>query len=711
MGVHEHKRSSAASNFVTTLIVNSTLGYGFVLLGLLFAAFAAVVGLVAGLTRRERALVWVQRAVYGFSASMVLSNAVMVKALLEHDFSVKYVSQVGSKATPVIFTIVSLWSALEGSILFWGAIMGVYLFAFAFTYRREHGRYMQLSLGVMAAVATFFCFLIAGPANPWGTVANPPLDGPGPNPLLQNHPLMIIHPPMLYLGYVGMTIPFGIAAGALLRGELGDAWLVPLRKWTLVPWLFLSVGIILGSWWAYAVLGWGGYWAWDPVENASFMPWLTATAFMHSTMVLERKKSLKLWTIALALASFVLTIIGTFMTRSGVFNSVHSFTQSDIGPTFLVFIAVVLVFSVLLLSIRGHLLVAESHLETVVSREGSILVNNLVFVALTFTVLLGTMFPLVTEALQDKKISVGEPYFNTMALPLGLLMLFLMGVGPMLPWGKADPKVLTQQFTIPGVLGLLTLIPVIIWRYADFQPRSGTVKSVGAFLSSFTQGDVMALATFALATFVSVVTLREMFLPAKARMAEQKESLFTALVVSASRARRRFGGYVVHLGVVAIIVAIAASSAYRVAAEQTLKVNEVLTVGDYRVRFDGLAQGKEPHREWVAANITVIEPNGRERPHHAVAAPRMNYYERSNDPIGSPMVQEMVWRDVYVSLRTYDGKTQSATFNAWVFPLVGWIWYAIPFLVIGTAIALWPQRKTATAALGATAPDSVVGAK
>lgn len=689
--------------------MNSTLGYGLILLGLACAAFAAIVGLFTGMTRREGALIWVQRAVYGFAASMVLSNLVMVKALLEHDFSVKYVSQVGSKATPTIFTIVSLWSALEGSILFWGAIMGAYLFAFAWTYRREHGRYMQLSLGVMASVAVFFAILIAGPANPWGVVPNPPLDGPGPNPLLQNHPLMIIHPPMLYLGYVGMTVPFGIAAGALLRGEIGDAWLVPLRKWTLVPWIFLSVGIILGSWWAYAVLGWGGYWAWDPVENASLMPWLTATAFMHSTMVLERKKSLKLWTLALALASFVLTILGTFMTRSGVFNSVHSFSQSDIGPTFLVFIAVVLVFSVLLLTFRGHLLVAESHLETVASREGSILVNNLVFVALTFTVLLGTLFPLVTEAIEGKRISVGEPYFNAMALPISLLMLFLMGVGPMLPWGRADPRVLTQQFLIPGGVGVLTVIPVAIWRYLEFTPIAGTEKTVGRWLSSLRSGDWMALATFGLAAFVTVVTLREMLLPAKQRMTEAKETAFTALVVSASRARRRFGGYVVHLGVVIIMVAVAASSAYKIAAEKTVGVGESLRVGEYTVRFDGLEEGREPHREWVAANVTVTAPDGAQRQHHGARAPRMNYYERSNDPIGSPLVQELVWRDVYVSMRTFDGKAKTATFNAWVFPLVGWIWYSIPLLVLGTLIALWPQRKTSAAAKTAVVPAATEG--
>ncbi|MFZ5446920.1 MAG: heme lyase CcmF/NrfE family subunit [Myxococcota bacterium] len=664
--------------------MNSKLGYGLVLAGLACAAFAAIVGIVTGLMRKESALPLVQKAIYGFAASMIGSNLVMIYALLSHDFSVKYVSQVGSRATPTIFTIVSLWSALEGSILFWGAIMGVYLFAFAWTYRREHGRYMQLSLGVMAAVATFFAFLIAGPANPWHAVPNPLADGPGPNPLLQNHILMIIHPPMLYGGYVGMTIPFGIAAGALLRGELGDAWLVPLRKWTLVPWIFLTIGIILGSWWAYAVLGWGGYWAWDPVENASFMPWLTATAFMHSTMVLEKKKSLKLWTIALALASFVLTVIGTFMTRSGVFNSVHAFTQSDIGPTFLIFIGIVLVFSVLLIAMRGHMLVAESQLGTILSREGSILLNNLVFAAMTFVVLLGTLYPLITEGLFKKKITVGEPYFNQMALPLGLAMLFLMGVGPMLPWGAADPKVTQRQAIIPSAVGVGVAIFAYLVGFRGWMP----------------------LTTFAVAGFVTVVTLRELFLPAQQRMAEQKESLVTALMVSATRANRRFGGYVVHLGIVAIVAAIAASASGKVQLTTTLEPGKAASIGNYQVRFDGLEKGKEAHREWIAANLTIVSPSGTETQYHGLNAPRMNFYERSNDPIGSPLVSERIVRDVYVSLLSYDAKTGSASFNMWLFPLVGWIWYAIPILVLGTLIALWPQRKKAAAA----APNAVAGA-
>ncbi|MHB8875261.1 MAG: heme lyase CcmF/NrfE family subunit [Myxococcaceae bacterium] len=656
--------------------MNSSLGYALVLAALGSAIFGAVVGLWTGMTRRESALPWVQRAVYAFAFFMAASNGVMVYALLTHDFSVKYVAQVGSLSTPWVFTVVSLWSALDGSILFWGFIMGLYLFAFAWIYRKEYGRYMQLSLGMMCAVGVFFAFLIAGPANPFGHVPNPMSDGPGPNPLLQNHVLMIVHPPMLYFGFVGMVVPFGIATGALLRGELGDSWLVPLRKWMLIPWIFLTVGIILGSWWAYAVLGWGGYWAWDPVENASLLPWLTATAFMHSTMVLERKKMLKLWTLALAMASFILTIVGTFMTRSGVFNSVHAFTQSEIGPTFLAFIAILLIFSIALLSMRGRLLMAESSLDSPLSRETAVLVNNLVFVAITFVVFLGTSFPLVTEALQGKRISVGEPYFNKMALPGGLLVLFMMGVGPVLPWGEANLSSVRRQLLVPVGAALLTAAACLAYGLTG----------------------AMAITTFALGAFVTVITLRELLLPARQRMTQHQEGALAAVFRSASRARRRFGGYVVHLGIVMIIVGIAASSAYKVHETATLGVGQSMALGDYQLRFDGMTSGVEPRREWKAAEITIVSPSGKSESLKGMDGPRMNYYQMSSEPVGSPAVQAKFFKDVYVTLLAFDAERNTASFNAWIFPLVGWIWYALPILVLGTLIALWPQRKTALAA-------------
>ncbi len=649
--------------------MNSLLGSGLVLAGLAFATLGGVVGLVSGLTRREALYPWARRASLGFFLSMVGANAVMVYALLARDFSVSYVAQVGSHATPTIYTIVSLWSALEGSILFWGLIMGLYIWGFARIHRNDSQRFVSLASGVMLLVGVFFAFLIAGPANPFVPTPPPvPLDGPGPNPLLQNHWLMVAHPPFLYLGYVGMTVPFGIALAGLLGGEMGDSWMAPLRRWTMVPWLFLTIGIILGSWWAYAVLGWGGYWAWDPVENASFLPWLTATAFVHSTMVQERRRMLRLWTIGLALVTFWLTILGTFMTRSGVFNSVHSFTQSDIGPTFLVFLAVLAVVCIGALGFRGHLLVAEGRFKGMLSREVSILVNNVVFSAFTFVVLLGTVYPLLAEGLFDKRLSVGEPYFNFFAVPLGLMVLFLMGVGPSLPWGKGEPRTLAVQFVVPAVVGAVC---------------AGLAALAG-------MGGFWPLMTFGLAGFVTTVTLREMFLPAYVRVREKGERITTAVFESASRSRRRFGGYIVHLGMVIIIVAVAASSAFVTQTSGTLRLDQTMTLGPYAVTFQGLHTGKEPHREWLGAKLLVKDADG--KPLQEMS-PRMNFYERSTDPIGTPAVRTEPHQDLYVSLMAFDEKANTASIRMWIFPMVAWIWWSIPLLVLGTVIAVWPSRR------------------
>ncbi|HET6983620.1 MAG TPA: heme lyase CcmF/NrfE family subunit [Myxococcaceae bacterium] len=649
----------------------STLGTTLVLGGLLAAAFGAVVGIEGGLRHRPGALKIVLGAVTVFLVCMLGANLTMIYALVTHDFSVHYVSMVGSRATPLVYTVVSLWSALEGSILFWGAILAVYVFAFSRAHRNHPPTNPLLALGTMLAVGVFFSFLIAGPANPFGRVSPVPPDGPGPNPLLQNHVLMVIHPPMLYLGYVGMVVPFGIAVAALLRGQLGDAWMAVLRRWTLIPWMFLSVGIVLGSWWAYAVLGWGGYWAWDPVENASFLPWLTATAFLHSAMVQERRHTLKLWTVSLSLGSFILTILGTFMTRSGVFNSVHSFTQSEIGPTFLVFLGIVLLASIILIAVRGPLLVPEGNLGGVASRETAILVNNLLFAALTFTVLLGTVFPLVREAFSGVRISVGAPYFNRMAVPLGVAILFLMGVGPSLPWGRASPETVRRQFLVPTAIALAVVFVCL-----------GTGLRGG-----------LTLLTFGLAGFAATVTLREMALPVRVRMREQHEPLSLALWRSATRARRRFGGYVVHLGVVLVFVAIAASQSYVVHTTATLKTGERFQIGPYTVQLTGLRNGVDPHRRWTAADVQVTDGKGRQH----VLAPRMNFYERSTDPIGSPAIRSAAFEDLYLTLLAFDQATPSASFNAWIFPMVSWIWWSLPLFVLGGLFAAWPERRRARA--------------
>src|SRR5712691_3439962 len=416
--------------------MTATLGRFLVLASVFVCAAGSMVAFAAGRKRSLDGLKMARRFAYAFAVLMILATAVMEYALLTHDFSVGYVAQVGSREVPTWVTVVSLWSSLEGSILFWGLVMGLYIAGATWLTRDQDAEAMPFAIGTWLACAAFFSFLIAGPANPFLTIANPPADGPGPNPLLQNHVLMIIHPPMLYLGYVGMTIPFGFACAALLRGRLGHSFLRPLRASLLLPWIFLTIAIMLGGWWAYEVLGWGGYWAWDPVENASLLPWLTATAALHSMVVMERRGVLKGWTVTLIQATFLLVILGTFMTRSGVFNSVHSFTQSAIGPTILVFLAAALIFSVSLLTLRVDTLAAEGRLETGPSRDAIFLFNNLLFVVLTFTILIGTVFPLVVEAIKGKQMSVGRPYFASMVVPIGTALLFLIGVGPALPWGR-----------------------------------------------------------------------------------------------------------------------------------------------------------------------------------------------------------------------------------------------------------------------------------
>src|SRR5215470_5834354 len=478
-----------------------------ILLGLLAASAGSIVGFATGRRPSDAGWAWTRRFAYAFAAFMVLATLVMEYALLTHDFSVSYVAHVGSRSVPTWVSIVSLWSSLEGSILFWGLVVGVYVAVATWRNRDSHPEYMPYAAGVWLACGAFFSFLLAGPAQPFATIPNPPVDGPGPNALLQNHYLMVIHPPFLYSGYVGVTIPFGLACAALLVGRLGHDFIRPLRNFLLLPWIFLTIAIVLGGWWAYEVLGWGGYWAWDPVENASFLPWLTATAALHSAILVERKGVLKAWTVTLVIATYLLTILGTFMTRSGVFNSVHSFTQSAIGPTILVFLAEALVFSVAALALRVDTLAPEGRLETGASRDAAFLVQNLLFVLFTFTVLLGTVFPLVVEAVRGAQMSVGRPYFDRLSVPIGVALLFVMGVGPALPWGKATPKQVRAALLPPLIGGAALLI-------------------LGFLLGARNPWTLLALF---FGGFTAQVTLAEIALPVRQRMRSRGEGLLEAI--------------------------------------------------------------------------------------------------------------------------------------------------------------------------------------
>ena len=665
----------------------ATLGRTLILLALLAASAGSLVGFATG--ARPGAVVgwrWTRRLAYAFAAFMVLANLTMEYALLTHDFGVSYVAHVGSRSVPTWVSIVSLWSSLEGSILFWGLVMGIYVAVATFRHRDDHPEYMPYAVGVWLACGAFFSFLLAGPAQPFAAVANPPVDGPGPNPLLQNHYLMVIHPPFLYSGYVGMTIPFGLACAALLVGRLGHDFIRPLRNFLLLSWIFLTCAIVLGGWWAYEVLGWGGYWAWDPVENASFLPWLTATAALHSALLVERKGVLKGWTTTLVIATYLLTILGTFMTRSGVFNSVHSFTQSAIGPTILVFLAAALLFSVVLLTLRIDTLSAEGRLETGPSRDVAFLVQNLLFVLFTFTVLLGTVFPLVVEAMRGVQMSVGRPYFDRMSVPIGVALLFLMGVGPALPWGRAGREQLKSALLPPVVsAALLSVLGIVLG-----------VRNAWTLLA------------LAFGGFTAHVTVGELFLPVRQRMRAHGEGALEALRQAQSRGRRRFGAYIVHAGAVVVIAAVAVSSTMGSSKEVQLARGETATIGDYALTFVNAERVREPHRDSVRARME-IRKNGRDA---GWLYPRMNQYENQREPIGSPAVRTGLTEDLYVSIHNIDPEAGSVGLLVLVNPMVCWIWIATAVMALGGLVTLIPSARGAAASSrveAAAAPLSIEG--
>jgi cytochrome c-type biogenesis protein CcmF len=658
--------------------VISLLGRALVLLALSACTIGAVTGIVAGLYRGKSAERWTRGMAYLFGGSTLAATLLMEFALLSHDFSVSYVAQVGSRSTPTWVTVVSLWSALEGSILLWSLVLGAYTALFAWYTRDRFEELTPYALGVTMAVGAFFCFLVAGIANPFAPSLVVPLDGPGPNALLQNHILMVVHPPTLYLGYVGMSVPFAMACAALLAGRLDVAWMRALRLWTLLPWGLLGFGIVLGGWWSYEVLGWGGAWAWDPVENASFMPWLTGTAFLHSALLMERRDQLKGWALSLIMATFLLTLLGTFMTRSGVFNSVHSFTQSPIGPVFLGFLGIALVFSVILLAARiDRLVPATEGLDGPLSRDMAFLGQNLLFVAFTFTVLLGTTWPLVNEALTDTRISVGEPYFDRMAIPIGLAILFLMGVGPALPWGRVSVRQVAERLAMP-VAGAVVVAAVLV--------ALGWTRPA-------------PLATFAMAAFVVVTTVRELIEPARARATATGEALPRAFAGVAVRARRRFGGYIVHLGVIMVIVGLAASKGYRSERDLTFEKGQSVEFDGYTLTFIESQDGSDPHRRFTATRVGV----SRDGTSLGELVPRLNHYASMNQPIPTPAVRSTLAEDLYLSLVAVDPAGQTVSIEAIREPLVAWMWLGGVTMLLGTVVAAWPSRRRQAAVAAAPA--------
>jgi len=626
-------------------------------------------GIVAGVRAGRRDLPGLHRQAEWFAyivfGLLSVATAAMLYALVTHDFSVSYVAQVGSRSTPLWVTIVSLWSALEGSLLFWGLVLSLLTALVAWRTPRSLGPVKGYTIAVLMGIGTFFYLLLVVPASPFMPVSPVPLDGPGPNPLLQNHWLMVVHPPLQYLGYVGMSVPFAFAMAALLARRNDGEWIRVSHNWMLWAWGFLTLAVVAGMWWSYEVLGWGGYWAWDPVENAAFMPWLTATAYLHSVRVQQRRGILKVWNINLIIATFALTILGTFLTRSGIISSVHAFSAGPIGYWFLAFIAVILVFSFTLVAGRSTELSTEGRLDGVASRDTVFLINNMVLTAFTFTVLLGTMFPVAAEAVRGVKVSVGPPFFNQMTLPLMMALLFLMGVGPALPWRRATSEEMKRKLGPPAVAAAVVLVVSLLLGVPSFY----------------------ATLAFAFGAFALVANTQEFVIGARARMRAHGENLFSAIGRLTMANRHRYGGYVAHLGVIAMAVGITASSVFKQEHEFTMRPGDIVHVGGFDLRFDRLWAQEEVRRFTVGADVAVLSA-GRQV---ATMTPRLNYYQMRDEPIPTPHVRSRM-TDLYLNLMAFERDGSTATIAVFVEPLVVWIWLGGMTIGMGVVIAVWPQR-------------------
>jgi len=644
--------------------VRAELGFALLTIGTV-GALLGVVTLATGLiTKRPRLLDIGRRYVPVVLFAAVGAFVVMETALFAHDYSLQFVADNVARATPGLYTFTAAWSALEGSILLWGLLLSIYVAVTTWRFRtRKADPIVAWATLVQLGVLLFFFALMMIAANPFKEVAGAiPLDGRGPNPLLQNHPLVAIHPPMLYAGYVGFTIPFSFAIAALVTGRFGEGWLADVRRTTLVAWGFLTVGIVLGAWWSYAVLGWGGYWGWDPVENASLLPWLTATAFIHSLMVQERRGMLRVWNLSLVISTFCLTILGTFLTRSGVVNSVHAFSESSIGSWLLIFLGVCAFGGVALVAWRGDKLRAPGRIDSPLSREAAFLLNNLLFAAFALVVLAGTAYPLLVEALQDKQLTVGQPYFERLAVPIGLALLFLMAVGPALPWRAATGELLRHRLLVPAWAGAITLVVALL---------------AGA------HGIANVLA-FSLAAFTLASIARSMTLGVRARRRASHEALPRATVGTVRGNPRLYGGLLVHVGVVVIAVGLATTAGYTTRREVQLSPGQTAHVRGYTLTYLGREIDRSAQKTTIKARIRV-DGIGE-------LAPAISTYPTFADGIGTPSIHTDPLHDVYLTLISAP-TSDRITLGVQIGTLVMWLWIGGLIMAFGTIVALVPQRR------------------
>ena len=633
-------------------------------LAFLLAVYAIATSIAGTLLRRSHWIASGVHAAYSVFGCVAMAVIALLYALLTRDFNLEYVSSYSSSTLPLQYTIAALWGGQKGSLLFWTFILNLFSTIVHVQNRTKHRELMPYVTATLMTISLFFLGLLCFVTPPFERLAFTPQEGSDLNPLLQNY-WMTIHPPSLYLGYVSASVPFAFAMAALVTGKLGDEWIRTTRRWALTSWFFLSVGNMLGGRWAYEVLGWGGYWAWDPVENAAIMPWFTATAYLHSIMIQEKKNMLKVWNMALVILTFSLTIFGTFLTRSGVISSVHSFTQSGLGPYFMAFLILELCVALGLLFYRLPELKSENELDSMLSREAAFLLNNWVLVGLAFATFWGTVFPVLSEWVRGVKITVGPPFFNKVNGPLGILLLFLTGVGPIIAWRRASVKSLRRNFTIPLTTGLIAGVVFFALGYHNYYAIT-----------------ILSLSGFVLGTIFS-----EYIRGARTRQAILHESASQALGRLVSKNPRRYGGYIVHIGIVLIFIGIAGSSFFKIERQISLHPGDTVEAGRYQLKYTGMQDSDTPH---IFSQIAEVEVSLDGQP-IAAMYPEKRFYKRQKQPATEVAIRPTLRDDLYVVLGGYDEASGLATFQIFVNPLQSWLWIGGILLILGACVTMMPN--------------------
>jgi cytochrome c-type biogenesis protein CcmF len=650
----------------------ASLGYYLLLAAFVTCAYALAAS-VAGARRRSRPLIESGiGAFYLIAAIMTAVSAVIVYTFVSGDYSIKYVARYSDSVQPLFFKITSYWGGLDGSIMFWVFLLSVFGTTAVYVNRERHRELIPYVVAVISVVQMFFLFLMIIHNNPFETyLTEIPADGEGLNPLLQNF-YMVIHPPTMYTGFVGLTIPFAFGMAALITGFLDDSWLRAVRRWTMISWLFLSVGLGLGMIWAYEELGWGGYWGWDPVENAGLLPWFTATAFLHSVMVQERRGMLRVWNVTLVILTFFLTIFGTFMTRSGVVQSVHAFGEDpELARMFTIFMIGILAVSFGFVIYRLPLLRARNELDSWVSREAAFLANNWILLFSAFFVLFATMFPTLSEAVTGERLTVGPPFFNKWMLPVGLTLLMLTGIGPLLAWRKSTLLNLRDQFLVP-----ITSAVVV----------GSAVVALGVRV--WTSGICFALCGFVMGTIC-----QEFWRGARVRQSTTGTDLFTALIGLVARNKRRYGGYIVHVGIVLMFLGFAGEG-FKQDEQVLLRPGQQAQVGDFTVRLDAVRVTDDGQKQMITGHTTVFR-DGQEI---ARLYPAKWFFRKHEDqPTTEVAIRRSFAEDLYLVMPAFSLEEQSASMEIVVNPLVNWVWVGFAFLALGTGIALLPETAFAFA--------------